>query len=221
MTNQINQQNNDAELVRSSQEGESAAFEALTTRYERRVYSLALRMLRHQQDAEQVTQQTFLSAWGNLAGFHGDISFAAWLLRGASHAALEVIRKRKGLPTSSLDGNTEPDNRSRAIPGAECMADQPQSPEQMANGNKIRTLLERSLDQLDEIHRLVFLLRDLEGLSVKETAWIVGLSEEDVRVRLLRARLQLRDLLTPALAALESRTLKLCIKSSPDSVFKP
>ena len=84
----------DAELVARAKRGELDAFEALTTRYEQRVYSLALRMLRHEQDAEDVTQQTFLSALENLDGFRGDASFATWLLRIATHAALKVIRKR-------------------------------------------------------------------------------------------------------------------------------
>ena len=93
----------DAELVHRAKAGELDAFETLTTRYEQRVFSLAMRMLRQEQDAEDVTQQTFLSALENLDGFRGDASFATWLFRIATHAALRVIRKHKGLKTISLE----------------------------------------------------------------------------------------------------------------------
>src|SRR5512132_271331 len=97
----------DTELVECAKKGDLDAFEALTNRYEQRVYSLALRMLRQEQDAEDVTQQTFLSALENLDGFRGEASFSTWLLRIATHAALKVIRKRKGLDTISLEEATE------------------------------------------------------------------------------------------------------------------
>lgn len=185
----------ETELVRRAKGGDLAAFEALTGQCEQRVYALALRMLRHQQDAEDVTQQTFLSALENLAGFRGDASFATWLLRIAAHAALKVIRKRKGLHTVSLEENTEPDETG-LIPHPEYIADWRQSPEKLAHTNETQELLDEALDQLDEKHRAVFLLRDVEGFSVKETAQALGLSEANTKVRLLRARLRLRELLT-------------------------
>jgi len=195
----------DMELVRRAKAGEMAAFEVLTSRYERRVYSLAWRMLRQEQDAEDVTQQTFLSALENLAGFRGEASFATWLLRIATHAALKVIRKRKGLPTVSLEETTEGADRIDSIPHPEFIADWRQSPEELAQKNEIQRLLDEVLAQLDEKHRLVFLLRDVEGLSVKETAAALGLTEANIRVRLLRARLQLREQLTRVLGDPERR----------------
>jgi RNA polymerase sigma-70 factor, ECF subfamily len=189
----------DAELVRRAQAGELDAFQALTHRYEERVYSLALRMLRHEQDAEDVTQQTFLSALEGLAGFRGEASFSTWLLRIASHAALKVIRKRKGLDTVSLEEATEPREDYGSIPHPEYIADWRQSPEQLVHRHEVRRLLDEALSKLDEKHRLVFLLRDVEGLSVKETAKALGLSEANTKVRLLRARLQLREELTRTL----------------------
>ena len=81
----------DVELVGRAKNGELDAFETLANRYEQRVYSLALRTLRQEQDAEDVTQQTFLSAMQNLGGFRGEASFSTWLLRIASHAALKVL----------------------------------------------------------------------------------------------------------------------------------
>jgi RNA polymerase sigma factor (sigma-70 family) len=93
----------DPELVERAKSGDLHAFEALANRHEQRVYSLAFRMLRQEQDAEDVTQQTFLSALENLNGFRGEASFSTWLLRITTHAALKVIRKRKGLETVSLE----------------------------------------------------------------------------------------------------------------------
>jgi RNA polymerase sigma-70 factor (ECF subfamily) len=189
----------DIELVQRAKAGELEAFEALTHRHEQRVYSLALRMLRHEQDAEDVTQQTFLSALENLNGFRGDASFATWLLRIAAHAALKVIRKRKGLNTVSLEEATEGATESESAPHPEFIADWRQSPEELVHKNEILRLLDQALAQLDEKHRVVFLLRDVEGLSVRETAEALDLSEANVKVRLLRARLQLREQLTRVL----------------------
>ncbi len=189
----------DAELVQCAQSGDLDAFEALTNRFEKRVYSLALRMLRQEQDAEDVTQQTFLSALENLQGFRGEAAFSTWLLRITAHAALKVIRKRKGLSTVSLEAATEADSETEVVPHPEYIADWRHSPEELVHKNEIKQLLDEALQQLDEKHRLVFLLRDVEGLSVKETAEALGLSEANTKVRLLRARLQLREILTQTL----------------------
>jgi RNA polymerase sigma-70 factor (ECF subfamily) len=199
MTNQIALEPSDAELVERAKSGDLHAFEALANRHEQRVYSLALRMLRQEQDAEDVTQQTFLSALENLNGFRGEASFSTWLLRIATYAALKVIRKRKGLETVSLEEATEGTDDSDTVPHPEYIADWRQSPEELVHKNEIRRLLDDALAKLDEKHRLVFLLRDVEGLSVKETAEALGLTEANTKVRLLRARLQLRELLTRTL----------------------
>jgi RNA polymerase sigma-70 factor (ECF subfamily) len=199
MTSQASPADSDMELVARAKAGELDAFEALTNRYEQRVYSLALRMLRQEQDAEDVTQQTFLSALENLDGFRGDAAFATWLLRIATHAALKVIRKRNGLDTVSLEEATEQADGYDTIPHPEYIADWRQSPEQLVHKNETQRLLDDALARLDEKHRLVFLLRDVEGLSVKETAAALGLSEANTKVRLLRARLQLREQLTRTL----------------------
>lgn len=186
----------DAELVQRAQNGDLEALEALANRYAGRVYSLALRMLRQEQDAEDVTQQTFLSALENLHGFRGEASFFTWLLRIATHAALKVIRKRKGLQTVSLEEVTDVEGNLDYVPHPEYIADWRQSTEELVHRNEVQHLLHEALGQLDEKLRLVFLLRDVEGLSIKETADALGLTETNTKVRLLRARLQLRELLT-------------------------
>lgn len=208
MTSQTAPEVSDSELVARAQAGELDAFEALTSRYEQRVYSLALRMLRHEQDAEDVTQQTFLSALEGLGGFRGDAAFSTWLLRVATYAALKIIRKRQGLDTVSLEEATEPTEGYDSIPHPEYIADWRQSPEELVQRNETRRLLDEALARLDEKHRLVFLLRDVEGLSVRETAKALGLSEANTKVRLLRARLQLREELTRTLGNPERRVVQ-------------
>ena len=192
-------ESSDAALVQRAKGGDLDAFEALVGRHEQQVFSLAMRLLRHQQDAEDVTQQAFLSALENLNGFRGDASFSTWLLRIAAHAALKIIRKRKGLPLVSLEENTEPAEESEHIPHPEFIADWRQSPEQLAHQREVQRLLNEALDRIDEKHRLVFLLRDVEGLSIRETAQALGLTESNTKVRLLRARLDLREQLTRVL----------------------
>jgi len=209
MANQFSPETSDAELVRLAKAGELDAFEALTNRYEQRVFGLAMRMLRQEQDAEDVAQQTFLSVLENLEGFRGEASFSTWVLRIASHAALKIIRKRKGLNTVSLEETTEPSDDFNSIPHPEFIADWRQSPEHLVERNEIRRLLDDALTRLDEKHRLVFLLRDVEGLSIQETAAALDLSEANVKVRLLRARLQLREDLTRVLGDPERQLVRL------------
>ncbi|HLZ54572.1 MAG TPA: sigma-70 family RNA polymerase sigma factor [Verrucomicrobiae bacterium] len=208
MTNPQTPEITDLELVGRARAGELDAFEALTTRYEQRVFSLAMRMLRQVQDAEDVTQQTFLSALENLDGFRGEASFATWLFRIATHAALKVIRKRKGLKTISLEEATEETDRIDSVPHPEFIADWRQSPEQLVPKREIQQLLDEALSKLDEKHRLVFLLRDVEGFSVKETAEALELTEANTRVRLLRARLQLREHLTRTLGDPDKQVIR-------------
>lgn len=169
------QQATDEELVHRAKTGELAAFEMPAARYERRVYSLALRILRQEQDTEDVTQETFLSAMESLDGFREEASFATWLLRIATYAALKVLRKRKGLDTVSLEEQTEPPSGEGSISHPEFIADWRQSPEVLAQQNETQRLIKDALDRLDDKHRLVFLLRDVEGLSVSETAEALSL----------------------------------------------
>lgn len=198
----------DADLVRRAKAGELQAFEELVSRHERQIFTRASRILQNPHDAEDVTQQTFLSALEHLAGFREEASFATWLNRIATFAALKVIRKRKGLDTVSLEAATEPQEDYDSIPHPEYISDWKESPEQLVERNETRRLLDEALGRLDEKHRLVFLLRDVEGLSGKETAAALGLSEANVKVRLLRARLQLREHLTRTLGDPATRIVR-------------
>ena len=204
----MNSDRPDPELVLAAKAGELAAFEELVTRHERQIYSLAFRILRNPHDAEDVTQQAFASAVENLATFRAEASFATWLSRIATFAALKIIRKRKGLDSVSLEETTEPGEDFDSIPHPEYIADWKESPERLVERNETRQLLDDALAQLDEKHRLVFVLRDVEGLSVRETADALGLREGNVKVRLLRARLQLREQLTRTLGNPETRLIR-------------
>jgi len=181
----------DVELVRRARGGDLNAFEELVNRHERRIYTLARRITANEQDAEDVTQEAFLSALEHLADFREESSFGAWLSRIATHASLKIIRKRKGLPTEPLEERDD-------LPRPQYIADWRESPEQLAQRNETAHLIDDALAKLDEGRRVVFLLRDVEGFSVKETAVALGLSEANVKVRILRARLQLREQLTSA-----------------------
>jgi len=185
---------NDPELVRRAKGGDLAAFEELVTRHERRVYTLARRIVGNEHDAEDVTQETLISALRHLSEFREEANFGTWISRIATHAALKIIRKRKGLMIESLDVGLE----NEAFPHPEYIADWRESPEHLVQRHETARLIDDALNKLDEAHRLVFVLRDIEGLSVKETAEALGLSETNVKVRLLRARLQLREHLTRA-----------------------
>jgi len=189
----------DTPLVHRAKAGDLAAFEELVSTYETRVYSLARRITGNDHDAEDVTQQTFINTLEHLDGFREEASFSTWLMRIATHAALKIIRKRQGLPTVSLDDDRED------LPHPQFIADWRDNPVRLADQSETRQLIETALAELDEKHRIVFLLRDVEGLSVKETAIALDLSEANVKVRLLRARLQLRERLTQTFGDLATR----------------
>ena len=193
-------QPDDVELLRRARTGDFEAFSSLVERFQRRVFAVARRIVGNQHDAEDVTQQTFLSVMDHLGDFREESSVATWILRIATNHSLKVLRKRRGLPTVSLDAPTNDEADSYAtLPHPEFIAQWRDGPSQLAQQREVRQLIETALEALPEKYRVVFVLRDIEGLSVKETAETLGLSEANVKVRLLRARLDLRERLTRAL----------------------
>jgi len=186
----------DLDLVRRAKQGRRDAFEELTTRYERQIYSLARRILGNQHDAEDVTQVTFISVVEHLKSFRQEASFSTWIHRIATFAALKVLRKRRGLDTVPLDTALDSAEAGEPLPHPEFIADWSSNPGELAARKETRSAIERALVELDDKHRPVFVLRDVEGFSVRETAEALGISEANVKVRLLRARLRLREQLT-------------------------
>jgi RNA polymerase sigma-70 factor (ECF subfamily) len=189
----------DLDLLRQARAGDFAAFERLVARFQDRVYGLAYRILGKPHDAEDVTQQTFLSLVEHLREFREESTVAAWVLRIAANHSLKLLRKRRGLPIVSLAGESGPDEGYDDVPHPEVIAPWRDDPADLAERREVRELIDRSLAELDDKYRAVFVLRDVEGFSVKQTAELLGISEANVKVRLLRARLALREKLTRVL----------------------
>lgn len=187
----------DEQLLAQAAQGRFAAFQDLVKRFQGRVFGLALRITSNRHDAEDVTQQTFVSLIEHLESFRGDASAATWILRIATNHALKVLRKRRGLPTQPWPDPSGNDS-SAALPHPDYIAHWQASPATLAERAEVREQVEAALLALDDKYRVVFVLRDIEGLSVKETAEALGLSESNAKVRLLRARLMLREQLTRA-----------------------
>jgi RNA polymerase sigma-70 factor, ECF subfamily len=185
----------DRPLVHRAQQGDFAAFESLVARHERRLYGVALRIVGRRHDAEEVVQQTFVSTIEHLAEFREEALFSTWLMRVATNHALALLRKRARQRTVPLGEDTGDDGYD-TLPHPEFIAQWRETPEDIASRHEVRALLDAALDELDEKYRLVFLLRDVEGLSTQETAEALDISVSNVKVRLLRARLMLRERLT-------------------------
>src|SRR5215468_691449 len=176
-------------LVQAAKRGDDSAFEELVRRYDRNVFRIAQHITQNREDAEDVVQDAFLKAYGNLAQFQEQSKFYTWLVRIAVNEALMKLRRRKPERTVSLDEDikTEDDSVPREI------ADWSPNPEQQYTQAELRDILDRTIHGLPATFRTVFVLRDVEGLSTEETAEALDLSVPAVKSRLLRARLQLRE----------------------------
>jgi len=195
----------DVDLVRRAKSGDYPAFEALVSKYQQSMYALARRIVGNTEDAEDVVQDAFSSVVQHLGEFRGEASFQTWLSRIATNQALKVLRKRRGLSTVPLDESRDLD--AAALPRPEYIAPWAKDPREAGRDPSIRTLIEQALAELDEKYRLAFTLRDLQGLSTEAAAQILGISESNLKVRLLRARLQLRERLTRVLGDESARIL--------------
>jgi RNA polymerase sigma-70 factor (ECF subfamily) len=176
-------------LVEAAKKGDIAAFEELVKRYDRNVFRIAQHITQNREDAEDVVQDAFLKAYGNLSQFQGQSKFYTWLVRIAVNEALMKLRRRRPERTVSLDQDVETDEDT--IPRE--VADWSPNPEQQYNQAELRELLQKTIQGLPAGFRTVFVLRDVEGLSTEETAEALSLSIPAVKSRLLRARLQLRE----------------------------
>jgi len=186
----------DLVLLHRAQKGEWEAFETLVNRLEPRVYQLAYRIVRQQQDAEDVTQQTFLSVMENIEKFREEAAVSTWVLRIATNHALQILRKRRGVKMVALEQPVDRGDGYATMPMPEFIAQWKENPEDLAQRAEVKRVLHEALDELDAKYSIVFVLRDIEGYSTQETAELLDLSISNVKVRLLRARLQLRERLT-------------------------
>jgi RNA polymerase sigma-70 factor (ECF subfamily) len=186
----------DLDLFHRAQKGEWEAFETLVNRLQPRVYQLAYRIVRQQQDAEDVTQQTFISVMENLEKFREESAVSTWVLRIATNHALQILRKRRGLKTIALDQPVGDGDDYGSVPMPDFVAQWRENPEDLVQRAEVKQVLQEALDELDPKYGIVFVLRDMEGYSTQETAELLDLSLSNVKVRLLRARMQLREQLT-------------------------
>jgi RNA polymerase sigma-70 factor (ECF subfamily) len=175
--------------------GDRAEFARLVDTYSSPIYRLGLRMLGNLQDAEDVLQNTFLNALMHLSSFEGRSTVSTWLYRIAANEALMLIRRKK--PEVSLESseNASPREAVGDLKPAQ-FTDWSTLPEEELLSSEGKRILDSTIQTLPESLRIVFILRDIEGLSIKETADVLDLTETNVKTRLLRARLFLRESLS-------------------------
>lgn len=188
----------DAELVQLARQHDAAAFAVVMKRHNRRLYRVARSVTRDDSEAEDVVQEAYSLAFAHLDSFRGDASLATWLTRIVLNEALGRQRRRR--PTvelATLDAAHRNDAHIIQFPLMTSNSD----PESAAARHEIGRLIERAIDGLPSAFRTVFMMREIEELSVEETAGLLGLPEATVKTRLHRARRMLRQALDEQLAS--------------------
>jgi RNA polymerase sigma-70 factor (ECF subfamily) len=180
--------NKEQDLMVQARNGSGAAIELLVSRYQSRIFRLARNITGNHEDAEEVIQNAFVKAFQHLATFRGDSGFYTWLVRIAINQALMKVRGRRLKEVSieqakDTDGDMTPRDPEDWGP----------NPEERYSQEELRRILDISVSKLDPKYRIVFQLRDVEGLTTDETARALDLSVPAVKTRLVRARLQLRN----------------------------
>lgn len=176
------------ELVTRAKSGDTDAFAQLVEQNQNRIYSLALRMVGSPEDAADLAQEAFLSAWRGLENFQGEAAFSTWLYRLTSNACIDFLRreKRKKAAGSVLYLDDTEEGATLDLPDYEA------DPHRRLEREEVRETIERGMAALSPEHRKVLSLREISGLSYAEIADILGLEEGTVKSRIARARLALR-----------------------------
>jgi RNA polymerase sigma-70 factor (ECF subfamily) len=182
------------ELMRRMRAGETDLFYELIQPYERGVFFAAASILGNDADAEEVVQEAMLKAFKNLASFRQESKFSTWLIQIAINEAKMKLRKDRRHLYDSIDNGRTTDEGDY-IPAD--FADWREIPSDVLEQSELREALMKALKSLPEKYRTVLILRDVQQMSIAETAQILGLSKENVKTRTSRARLQMRDLLAP------------------------
>lgn len=199
---QSEQRRDEAALIRRVQDGERDLFYELIRPYERRVFSATLAILRNPADAEDAAQEAILKAFRHVGQFRAEARFSTWLIQIAVNEAR--MRRRKEHPGLMEPITDRRDDEGNYVPRD--FADWREIPSESLERKEIRERLAEALGALGEIYREVFVLRDMQHLSIEETAHSLGISVASVKTRLLRARLMLRDLLAPGLTGAWNRS---------------
>ena len=187
-----NEQHPDVALVERVRGGDISAYDTLVRKYERQVFRIAQHITQNREDAEDVMQDAFLKAYEKLDQFQGNSKFYTWLVRIAVNESLMRLRKRRTGKMVSIDEDLETDEGT--VPRD--LADWAPDPEQNYSQAELGGILEKTIKGLPPGFKVVFELRDVQGLSTEDTAEALGLSVPAVKSRLLRARLQLRERLS-------------------------
>jgi RNA polymerase sigma-70 factor (ECF subfamily) len=181
------------DLLRRVQAGEQELFYELVQPYERRIFAAAFAILGNEADAEDAVQEAVLKAFSHIQGFRRESRFSTWLTQITVNEAL--MRRRKQHPEIMEPLGEHQDEEGSYTPRD--FADWREIPSEALERKEIRELLAKALASLKQAYREVFVLRDVQKLSIDETAQALGISRASVKTRLLRARLMLRDLLAP------------------------
>jgi len=185
------QRENEPDLLARVRRREADAFRLVMQKYNRRLFRIARSIVREDAEAEDVVQETYLSAFLHLGSFEGKSSFGTWLTRIAMNEALGRLRRRKGfVDLSELEATP---NQAQIIQFP--LTPPIMNPERSAMQTEVRKLLEQAIDGLPPSFRTVFIARDVEGLNIGETAELLGVKPETVKTRLHRARQLLRKAL--------------------------
>ncbi len=176
--------------LKKLQAGDQEELTKMVQQYSDSLYRVALRMLENPAEAEDVLQETFIKALKSLDSFEGRSSISTWLYRIAVNESLMVIRKRKPEVAIVQEDENEEENSGVLVSQ---IVDWCCLPESEFMSSETREILDEAIHQLPEKLRTVFILRDIEGLSISETAQALGLTETNVKTRLLRARMRLRE----------------------------
>jgi RNA polymerase sigma-70 factor (ECF subfamily) len=185
----------EAQIIASVLAGNTHEFHDLIRPYERSVYAMALSMLHNEADAEDAAQEAFLKTFRNLASFRGEAKFSTWLISITLNEARSRLRSRQTAMTDSLD--QPPEGQEHISPAL--LRDWREIPSQALERKEVRQLLQEAITGLPFIYREIFLLRDVEELSVNESAEVLGITVSSVKVRLHRARMLLQKKLAPQL----------------------
>jgi RNA polymerase sigma-70 factor (ECF subfamily) len=176
--------------------GERDCFHDLIRPYERRIYIVVFSMVRNAGEAEEIVQEIMLKAYRNLSGFRAESRFSSWLTAIALNEARACLRKAGRQETVSVDAEYENDE-------GECqpfqLRDWREIPSEALERKNVAELLQAAIQELPEKYRTVFVLRDVEEMSIEETARLLGLEPGNVKIRLHRARMMLQNRLAPAL----------------------
>ncbi|WP_051979575.1 sigma-70 family RNA polymerase sigma factor [Edaphobacter aggregans] len=183
--------------------GEIQLYHDLVRPYERSVYVMALSYMKNEADAEDVAQEAFVRAFRKLSSFRAESKFSTWLIGITTNEARTRLRRQALVRMEPLD--ELPDEDKRISPAL--LRDWREIPSEAVERDEVRVLIQRAVEQLPEIYRQVFLLRDVEELTISETAGALNISIPSVKVRLHRARMMLQKQLAPQLRTV-NRTSK-------------